>query len=100
LHEGHLVFLGDRGIDQHIGARIRAKQEIDLVAGQQLGIELHAQIGVGLVVENRELEGVILAVDRDAALGVDLVDRKLIGVPVVAAGICHPCRSAAPRCRA
>ena len=60
---------------------------IDLVLGNQLRVLTHAQVHIGLIVVQLERQFVRFVADLDAARGIDLVDRKLIGVAIIAAGI-------------
>ena len=87
LHHRHFVFLGHGTVVERVVAGERTQQEVHLVAGDELDVLAHAEIDVGLVVEQVERQLVALAVERDAALLVDRVDRELIGVAVIAPGI-------------
>ena len=81
------VFFGHGRIGEREIAGERSQQKIDLVLRHQLRVLAHAQVDVGLVVVELERQLVRFIADLDAARGVDLVDRKLIGVAIVATGI-------------
>ena len=93
LNHWNFVFFGHRRIRQREIASERSQQKIDLVLRNQLRVLAHAQIDVGLVVVKLERELVRFIADLDPARGVDLVDRKLISVAIVAAGIGNRARS-------
>src|SRR6185312_16475262 len=63
------------------------EKEADLVLGDQLHVLAHSKIFVRLAVVELERELVGLAADLNAALLIDLVDRELVGIAIVATGV-------------
>ena len=89
LHHRDLVFLGHHRVGQLEVAGKAAQQQVHLVLRHQLRVLAHRQVHVRLVVVQLERQLVRLAIDLDAALGIDLVDGHLVGVAVVAPGVGH-----------
>ena len=87
LDHWNSVFFGDGRIRQCEIACEWSQQKIDLVLRNQLRVLTHAQVHVRLIVVKLERQLVRFIADLDAARGIDLVDRKLIGVAIIAAGI-------------
>src|SRR4051794_31130772 len=76
--ERHALAVGDERARVDERRRARAEHCVDLVARDEAGRVVGGRVRVGLVVEQDQLDLLLLAVDGDAAGGVDLVDRVLV----------------------